>query len=932
MPLLNRLAQLWKDQHVKSSSEKAAQFCAALGQLGCFIFASPTSRDAIKHQHEISEDESTFLSEIASCPEALLRIPPPSTPSASNSSVLLLPPFTTVIFQSSLLKIFASTSHQNAIKNVFSLLKMTPYYFLDSSPENILELLVYLLAVVNHKSSSSHLLTLDILLAAICTFFSPSSSSSSFPSAASASTSTTTPVVFPTPMIIALIRTASNFDQSQQNPVLNSSAETLEDVLPSVIKLFVQILSWSPPSSQSQPSERKSITHQQNTHSMLTMKNDFLREICAPILSQFGFEFLWKHFDQKNNHNSNRAETAATSSVLTSNAVIDLIHYCQSVSYAERLQLVLPKSLSLQLLPEISNYDSFFGGFGSFSNNNNNTNDADHDGEGTGSDTSSSNTLVPSFWMNAFRTLQFKCFYPPPLSSSRQKQVHNNFQQRGSNNNNNGTAGGNANDDDLMLLSATDENRIVALSVLRRNRFAAKVEASSSFTHQQKQQQQQQQQQANRFWIELYKSFLANNTKNSSFSSSSLTQVPSDVLSQMQKVLAVSSNVAASSSASSSSSYDPIMLATFFFTSSASVTESGRLWVLEKMFSPIHEILVSPLSSGGNNNNNINSQQHYQQLHSTSFSWLLAALVLINIAVSTFNEEDNPTKQKLFEASFVRVMLQKIQTLMNVSTKPVVELRKGRRELLPLISVMKLDLLICGFASSSSSADVEDDFIINRAAASFRNSFCRYGVVQNEFRKILRSSWEPTFEEEMKMTNLSNGENSSSPNENETSSMVNKKLQRIHFTLSEIFSLLTLVLSRVHQTLVSTNFVESGEENDKKDDDDDADDDGANGNNNSLVDLEYNTKHQFIFTTFELSRFIATEWRFAVDSFAESSSSSGLEDVAVVRSKIAGNTSSVIELCDSCLTKLGGVQGADEDVNLKNLVECVSAIRDQVVL
>ena len=274
---------------------------------------------------------------------------------------------------------------------------------------------------------------------------------------------------------------------------------------------------------------------------------------------------------------------------------------------------------------------------------------------------------------------------------------------------------------------------------------------------------------------------------------------PTEILNQMQRVLAIQQQQQQNNSSSTTtSSFDPIMLATYYFTCSSSVTESGRFWTLEKIFSPIHEIVQSFTG-----NNSFSS--------SFSFSWLLSSLVLIDIAVSTFKEEeDNQMKQNLFEAAFVRTMLQKILTLMNVSVKPLLMSIN-----LPLINIMKFDTFICGFSSLSSSSttntsnkndesneqeDEEDYFTINHGAASFRNAFCKYGIVQHEFRKIIRASWQTSFEEEKKDEVFS-----SSKTQEENSTKIDKKIQRIHFTVSELFSLLTVVLSRVHKTITSSS-------------------------------------------------------------------------------------------------------------------------------
>ena len=616
------------------------------------------------------------------------------------------------------------------------------------------------------------------------------------------------------------------------------------------------------------------------------MKNDFLRQICAPILSQFGFEFLWKHFEIKNNNSNNSS---------SSSSIIDLVHYCQILTYAERLQLILPKSLSHNLLPEISNSDSYFGGFGSSASM-------------TDSSTTT-NTLIPSFWMNAFRTLQFKSFYPPPLSTSRQKQVHNYHQ----NNNKNSSS----NEDDLLLLSSSssgDENTIVALSILRRNRFAAKVEATSSF-HQKQQQESNNNNNSNRFWIELYKSFLSSTQQQQQ---SSLIEIPTEILNQMQRVLAIQQQNSNTSSSTTTTSFDPIMLATYFFTCSSSVTESGRFWTLEKMFSPIHEIVQSFI---GNNSNNSSS--------SLSFSWLLSSLVLIDIAVSTFKEEeDNQMKQNLFEAAFVRTMLQKILTLMNVSVKPLLSIKKSDRlEPLPLINIMKFDTFICGFSSFLSTTnknndeeeeEEEDYFTINHGAASFRNAFCKYGIVQHEFRKIIRASWQTSFEEERKEeVSSSKAENE---NKEKNTTNIDRKIQRIHFTVSELFSLLTVVLSRVHKTLTSSSsFISLLRKHNNEEED------SSSSSSHHL--LEYNQTYRFVSTTLEICSFLASEWKFALETFITCFDAGDENSTSNIKSKIAGNVvTSVIELCDSCLTIFGQ---QNTSASVKRLVELVEKIKEE---
>jgi hypothetical protein len=102
----------------------------------------------------------------------------------------------------------------------------------------------------------------------------------------------------------------------------------------------------------------------------------FLFRVVAPLLSQFGFEFLWRFI-------SDNAAASSSSPQLRA-AATNLLHYCQRLAYAERLRVVAGShaNLTALLLPEVP-----FEAMGAGTSENRNT------------------AWVPTWWAGAFDEL-----------------------------------------------------------------------------------------------------------------------------------------------------------------------------------------------------------------------------------------------------------------------------------------------------------------------------------------------------------------------------------------------------------------------------------------------------------------------------------------------------------------------------------------------
>jgi hypothetical protein len=769
--MLSRLSNFWNQNQTPSSVRQ--EFSSNLGPLGLFIFAtSTTSLEAVKQLHEIKPEEETFFSEIASANRK-------NGQTSSSALFSVSSPLITSLISSN--RGTLANLKQSHVEALLSTFLQTPSPLVQhSSPENFLELAIYFVAVWNKIHGSREGVTTLAQLFSLLAVISVSENQN---------------VVSPS-MIVALVRTSATLLHNGQNPVVNAASDQVESFQSSMIRLFTDVIAV--PYSNA--------------------KDAFLREICAPILSQFGFEFLWNFVQSQINQNDSAR---------------DLIHYCQQLTYNERLfnpnqpgQSLLPRSLGAQhLLAEISSSDRYFGGLDSLT----------IEEDATKSTIVTHNVLVPSFWKMAFRNIQKSLQLSVPTTTSRRSATDN---QQLNNTSNNTTT-----EEESSLQTQT-----TAVSFLRRYRFSAKVAATTANTQSKNNEDSKTEFYGEEAFLELYKMLLSGN---------GASKLSDEVITRMNQVFAASSL----SSSYSQLFFDPLMLTTYFFTASSSVTPSGRLWTLEKLFlSSSSSLSASQQTNKNNNNNNLTSTPPVipsSVSHLLAPFWMISSLVLISAASKEFSSEneegENRNKVELFEASFVLEILKRFETLFSFSLLA----NSGNNLSNEFISVMKLDVLI--FGSGGGFGGNANNNVLDRGASIFRNSFCKFRIVQHFFRKVIRASYEGVLREEKSTQQTAEDDGS-----------VEKKIKRIHYTVSELFSVVMSTVSKL--TSLHSNREDKQSNNEEQKD--------------------------FVSSVLVLSSFLTQEWRFAVKQFATNFSAA-----VNAEKKIAGDVTFVRDMVQRLISE-----------------------------
>jgi hypothetical protein len=140
--------------------------------------------------------------------------------------------------------------------------------------------------------------------------------------------------------------------------------------------------------------------------------------------------------------------------------------------------------------------------------------------------------------------------------------------------------------------------------------------------------------------------------------------------------------------------------------------------------------------------------------------------------------------------------------------------------------------------------------------------------------------WEKQFAQETKIRSVEQ--------EGEESSGNQKQIQRIHYKLSEISSLVTIILSKI--------LGRSDE----------------NSSSSSNFDPEINSNHEFILTATIICEFLVEEWKFALDQFA-SVFETTTTNMQSLKNQLSGDLTSILEMCDGCLNRISGKTGKIAD-------------------